>query len=182
MRIRSPRIAPPEKGDDGSTAMMPTFRPRARALRASAAVSVDLPAPGEPVRPVTRAPPVRGKTSARSPEARIAGLGPRDRARDRRDAPREDALGEILDRPLRPAPSEFSRPPGLEWPTHGVGNSRPRPGAFGDRPRRVGDAGSRGGLPSHLGGRGARPPVRRDDPDLQRGGTGFSLYTIAGRK
>src|SRR5664280_504561 len=66
MRIRSPRIAPPENGDDGSTAMMPTFRPRMRALRASAAVSVDLPAPGEPVRPVTRAPPVRGNTSARS--------------------------------------------------------------------------------------------------------------------
>src|ERR1019366_8046910 len=66
MRIRSPRIAPPENGDDGSTATMPTFRPRMRALRASAAVSVDLPAPGEPVRPVTRAPPVRGNTSARS--------------------------------------------------------------------------------------------------------------------
>src|SRR5450830_314492 len=66
MRIRSPRIAPPENGEEGSTATMPTFLPAARAFRASAAVRVDLPAPGDPVRPVTRARPVFGKKVARS--------------------------------------------------------------------------------------------------------------------
>ena len=56
---------PPWGVIDVYAATIPTFRPRARALRARAAVSVDLPAPGEPVRPVTRARPVRGKRCAR---------------------------------------------------------------------------------------------------------------------
>ena len=68
---------------DGDDADLPSLG--ARAWRASAAVSVDLPAPGEPVRPVTRARPVRGKRSARSSGKRGSpDLGPRDRARDRR--------------------------------------------------------------------------------------------------
>ena len=53
MRTRSPRMAPPENGDDGSTASTPT-RPSASAARSrptSALVSVDFPAPGAPVRP-----------------------------------------------------------------------------------------------------------------------------------
>ena len=60
IRIRSPRRAPPVKGDDGSTAMIPTVRPRARAARASARTSVLLPLPAAPVMPTTCARPPRG--------------------------------------------------------------------------------------------------------------------------
>ena len=60
MRIRSPRIAPPEKGLVGSTATMATVRPRLRSWLASLSTSVDLPAPGGPVMPTTWARPVSG--------------------------------------------------------------------------------------------------------------------------
>ena len=60
MRIRSPRIAPPEYGEEGSTATMPTVSPRARAAVARARASVLLPLPGLPVRPITCARPVCG--------------------------------------------------------------------------------------------------------------------------
>ena len=51
MRIRSPRMAPPEKGLVGSTAIMPTVCPCWRAWAVSASVMVLLPAPGGPVMP-----------------------------------------------------------------------------------------------------------------------------------
>ncbi len=81
MRTRSPRMAPPENGDDGSTARTatgwpppeaavgagpcagaepgsePTPRPRVRAMVMSRSVSVDLPAPGAPVIPTVYASP-----------------------------------------------------------------------------------------------------------------------------
>ena len=41
-------------GDDGSTASTAVLAPRARNARTSALVTVDLPAPGAPVRPITR--------------------------------------------------------------------------------------------------------------------------------
>ena len=59
MRMRSPRIAPPEYGLDGSTATMPTLSPRSRIRRASLPTSVDLPLPGTPVMPTTCARPAR---------------------------------------------------------------------------------------------------------------------------
>ena len=46
MRIRSPRIAPPLKGEVGSTATMPTVRPCARRRAVRRSTRVDLPAPG----------------------------------------------------------------------------------------------------------------------------------------
>ena len=53
MRTRSPRMAPPQKGDVGSTASTATGSPASsaapRAMRLS--VSVDFPAPGAPVSP-----------------------------------------------------------------------------------------------------------------------------------
>ena len=49
MRMRSPRMAPPEKGLVGSTATTPTVRPRARKRSTRTSVRVDLPTPG-PVR------------------------------------------------------------------------------------------------------------------------------------
>ena len=51
MRTRSPRMAPPENGDDGSIASTATRSPSARTTSTSALVSVDLPAPGAPVTP-----------------------------------------------------------------------------------------------------------------------------------
>ena len=51
MRTRSPRIAPPEKGDEGSMASTAASTSAARITRRSAFVSVDFPAPGAPVMP-----------------------------------------------------------------------------------------------------------------------------------
>ena len=53
MRMRSPRMAPPENGLVGSMAMMPTVLPCLRYSFASLSVSVLLPAPGGPVMPST---------------------------------------------------------------------------------------------------------------------------------
>src|SRR6266699_3555052 len=85
MRTRSPSSAPPVNGDVGSTASTPTRRSSARYARTSALVTVDLPTPGEPVSPTTRAWPTCGAT------ARITGLSSAEpfstcetsRARDR---------------------------------------------------------------------------------------------------
>ncbi len=63
MRMRSPSSAPPEKGDDGSTASTPTRCPRARIAAMRAAVVVDLPTPGEPVMPMMLARPEVGASS-----------------------------------------------------------------------------------------------------------------------
>ena len=51
MRTRSPRMAPPENGLDGSMASTPTSRSSLRIRLMSLSVSVDLPAPGAPVMP-----------------------------------------------------------------------------------------------------------------------------------
>src|SRR6266540_862349 len=63
--MRSPRIAPPVKGEEGSTATIPTVSPRRRYACARRCARVDLPAPGGPVMPTTRARPVRGKSGPR---------------------------------------------------------------------------------------------------------------------
>src|SRR5665647_3380616 len=60
MRIRSPSKAPPENGDEGSTARMPTRLPRARKAPTTALVNVNLPTPGLPVTPRMCARPVCG--------------------------------------------------------------------------------------------------------------------------
>jgi hypothetical protein len=58
--MRSPRSAPPRNGDDGSIDSTATWRSAARRWRTSAPISVDLPAPGGPVKPTTAAFPVFG--------------------------------------------------------------------------------------------------------------------------
>ena len=58
IRMRSPSRAPPEKGEEGSTARTPTRRPRDRYAVTIALVIVDLPTPGAPVTPTTWAWPV----------------------------------------------------------------------------------------------------------------------------
>src|SRR3954454_6941399 len=64
MRTRSPSRAPPEKGEDGSTARTPTRLPPRRSSVTRALVAVDLPTPGEPVIPTTWAWPACGTSAA----------------------------------------------------------------------------------------------------------------------
>ena len=53
IRTRSPRIAPPVKGDDGSTAKTAGLYSDVAKSLAREAVRVDFPAPGAPVIPIT---------------------------------------------------------------------------------------------------------------------------------
>src|SRR5689334_8547373 len=64
IRTRSPRRAPPENGEDGSTARTPTRRSAFRSSPTSAFVEVDLPTPGDPVMPTTWAWPAWGASAA----------------------------------------------------------------------------------------------------------------------
>src|SRR6266568_5894709 len=66
IRTRSPSRAPPENGDEGSTASTPTRLPRARYSVTSMFVEVLLPTPGEPVSPTTYAEPAYGASAASS--------------------------------------------------------------------------------------------------------------------
>jgi hypothetical protein len=59
-RIRSPRRAPCVNGLDGSTEMTPTVEFVWRTWRTSALIREDLPTPGGPVTPTTKADPVCG--------------------------------------------------------------------------------------------------------------------------
>ena len=72
IRTRSPRMAPPENGLDGSMATMPTRRPDARIALARPRTRVDLPLPGTPVMPITWALPALRKISARA--GRLSGF------------------------------------------------------------------------------------------------------------
>ena len=53
IRIRSPRIAPPVRGEDGSTAKTANLSPASENNFRSLPVSVDFPEPGAPVIPTT---------------------------------------------------------------------------------------------------------------------------------
>lgn len=64
IRIRSPRTAPPENGLDGSIATTPTLFPSLRAWVIIRSTSVDFPAPGGPVTPITTAFPQFSSTLA----------------------------------------------------------------------------------------------------------------------
>ena len=64
IRTRSPSRAPPENGEDGSTASTPTRLPALRSSPTSAVVEVDLPTPGEPVMPTIWACPAYGARAA----------------------------------------------------------------------------------------------------------------------
>src|SRR5579863_9134524 len=63
MRMRSPRIAPPEYGLDGSTAITPTVFCSPRSIVMIWSQSVLLPTPGAPVTPTMSARPARGAIS-----------------------------------------------------------------------------------------------------------------------
>src|SRR5690606_8214603 len=66
IRTRSPRMAPPVNGLEGSTAMTPTVRPSCRYAAMSRSTMVLLPAPGGPVMPITRPCAACGVTSVAS--------------------------------------------------------------------------------------------------------------------
>ena len=57
IRSLSPKIAPPEKGLVGSTAMTATFMSSLRNWVINASIRVDLPTPGDPVIPIIKALP-----------------------------------------------------------------------------------------------------------------------------
>ena len=80
MRTRSPRMAPPLNGDDGSIASTATGRRSGRISLHTALVSVDFPAPGAPVMP----------DGVGVPAARVDDRGHRS-SRLRRPAPRSTA-------------------------------------------------------------------------------------------
>ena len=63
MRVLSPRIEPPVRLDEGSTASTATLWPLAVRVAPSASMVVDLPAPGAPVIPSRTAWPVNGNNS-----------------------------------------------------------------------------------------------------------------------
>ena len=56
IRVLSPRIEPPERAEDGSTASTATFRPCSTSMVPKASMKVDLPTPGEPESPTRIAP------------------------------------------------------------------------------------------------------------------------------
>src|SRR4051794_20536330 len=60
MRVLSPRMDPPERGLEGSTARTATLWPRSMRWSPNASMNVDLPAPGAPLIPMRAAPPVLG--------------------------------------------------------------------------------------------------------------------------
>ncbi len=62
MRVLSPRIEPPVRDDDGSTASTATLWPAATRLDPSVSMVVDLPTPGTPVMPTRIAVPVKGSS------------------------------------------------------------------------------------------------------------------------
>ncbi len=69
IRVLSPRIEPPERAEEGSTASTATFSPCPVSRRPKLSMKVDLPTPGVPERPMRSASrPFRAR-SARSASA-----------------------------------------------------------------------------------------------------------------
>ena len=106
IRTRSPSSAPPENGEDGSTASTPTRLPCSRYADTSAEVDVDLPTPGEPVMPMICAWPACGASAA------ITSRSSGDVVLDQRDEPGHRRGTQPLARPLdqsRPTDSAVRR-------------------------------------------------------------------------
>src|SRR3954470_6245024 len=66
IRVLSPRIEPPDRAADGSTASTAPFDPAAVRSTPSWSMKVDLPTPGTPLMPTRRAPPACGSSSTSS--------------------------------------------------------------------------------------------------------------------
>ena len=109
MRVLSPRIEPPLRVLDGSTASTATRWPASTRCRPSASMNVDLPAPGAPLMPTRIAPPVAGSSASSSAtassrwSARVDSTSVIARASARR-SPRAHRVGE-----RRSSPSSVTR-------------------------------------------------------------------------
>ena len=66
MRVLSPRMEPPVRMLEGSTAVTASFRPSSTSIMPRASMRVLLPAPGTPVMPTRMAPPAWGRMRVRS--------------------------------------------------------------------------------------------------------------------
>ncbi len=106
IRMRSPRMAPPVTGLDGSMASTATARSALRASATSADTSVDLPLPGGPVTPTSCAPMALEKSNRRASSAtddldstavskRVSARREPDRASWARRIPAPLALGTV---------------------------------------------------------------------------------------
>ena len=101
MRVLSPRIEPPLRALDGSTASTATRWPASTRCRPSASMNVDLPTPGAPLMPTRIAPPVAGSSSSSSASAssrwsaRVDSTSVIARASARR-SPARTARGELV--------------------------------------------------------------------------------------
>ena len=98
IRVLSPRIEPPVRVDDGSTASTATLWPWAVRKVPSVSMVVDLPTPGAPVMPTRIALPVCGSSSCTSWCACCLMVGAlaldqRDGARQRRAVAGAEFLG-----------------------------------------------------------------------------------------
>ena len=92
-RIRSPSSAPWVNGEEGSIDSTPTVLPAARRSFVTAPISVDLPAPGGPVKPNDRrVAGVRIDLAHELPALGAIVLDERDRARERAAVAVEQAL------------------------------------------------------------------------------------------
>ena len=69
IRVLSPKMEPPVRVEDGSTASTATLCPAAVRLAPRASMVVDLPTPGTPVMPTRIAVPVCGSTASMRPRA-----------------------------------------------------------------------------------------------------------------
>ncbi|MGY4374110.1 hypothetical protein ACVWZ3_001749 [Bradyrhizobium sp. i1.3.6] len=69
IRVLSPRIEPPLRAEDGSTASTATLLPCSIRYVPSTSMVVDLPTPGEPVMPTRTALPVSGSSICTSSRA-----------------------------------------------------------------------------------------------------------------
>src|SRR3712207_3784779 len=66
IRVLSPRIEPPDRAEEGSTARTATFDPAPVRVTPSWSMTVDLPTPGTPLMPARRAEPLCGSSATSS--------------------------------------------------------------------------------------------------------------------
>ena len=100
MRVLSPRMLPPVRVDEGSTASTATRWPSPVSIVPRASMNVDLPTPGTPVMPTRWLPPALGQEPQRAAPGRASWWSARRRL-DERDRPAEGGAGRRRGRPPR---------------------------------------------------------------------------------
>ena len=100
IRVLSPRIEPPDRAEDGSTASTATRSPCPVSIRPKLSMKVDLPTPGVPDSPIRSACRPRRRAAPPAAPAPRPVIGPRafdqrDRARQRPAVAGDHAVGKI---------------------------------------------------------------------------------------